>query len=218
MSKMTREIVRELIEKHDATAIILYGSHAAGAGTETSDWDVLALSKRMAPGVSKHDARPFQGTYLDAFIESEALADGIREEHLRLLGGQILHDTNELALRVMALVEALHAKGPKLLTAEARQGQIDWLWRTFERAQGGTMASDLRRVQLLGELLPTYFTLRGTWFLGVRTSLAVLEKKDPHAFALFQRALLPDANLDDIRALVALVTMQPQKQVVRPLS
>jgi hypothetical protein len=215
---MAREIVRELTEKHEASAIILYGSHAAGAGTETSDWDVLALSKRITPGAFKHDARPFQGSYLDAFIESEALADGIREEHLRLLGGQILHDTNELGLRVMAEVDALHAKGPKLLSAEERQEQIDWLWRTFERAQGGTIASDLRRVQLLGELLPTYFKLRGTWFLGARTSLTVIEKKDPHAFALFQRALLPDANVDDIRALVGLVTMQPQKQVTRPLS
>lgn len=212
LSKTAREIVREMQARHDARAVILYGSQAAGVATEGSDWDILVLSPRVGAGEHKRDARAFAGTYLDAFVESEALggpSQPIREEHLRLLGAQILHDTEGLARRLIAAVEALYQKGPPLLSSTERTALSEWLWRTHARAQGGTTVSDLRRVQLLSELLPSYFKLRGAWFLGARTSLAVLEKKDPHAFALFQRALLPDAAPDDIHALVGLVAMAP---------
>jgi Nucleotidyltransferase domain len=208
-TRKTEAIVREMIAKHGASAVILYGSQATGAATETSDWDVFALSPNVTLGQHRKDARVFSGVYLDAFIESETLYSAIKEEHLRLMGGQILHDSNEVGIRLMASVEALNRKGPPPLALADLQQIRDWLWRTFERAQGGTAVSDLRRVHLLGELLPMYFKLRGCWFLGPRTAFAVLEQKDRHAFALFQQALLPDAAPGDLQALVHLVAMGP---------
>jgi hypothetical protein len=210
-TRKTDAIVREMIAKHGASAVILYGSQAMGAATKTraSDWNIFALSPKVTLGAQRKDARVFSGVYLDAFVESDALHNAVKEEHLRLLGGQILHDTNEVGIRLMASVEALNRKGPPPLAMAELQQLRDWLWRTFERAQGGTAMSDLRRVQLLSELLPMYFKLRGCWFLGPRTAFAVLEQKDRHAFALFQQALLPDAAPSDLEALVHLVAMGP---------
>jgi hypothetical protein len=208
-TRKTDAIVREMIAKHSASAVILYGSQASAAATETSDWDIFALSPKVTLCEHRKDARIFSGVYLDAFIESESLHSAAKEEHLRLLGGQILHDTNEVGIRLMASVEALNRKGPPPLAMAELQQLRDWLWRSFERAQGGTAMSDLRRVQLLSELLPMYFKLRGCWFLGSRTAFAVLEQKDRHAFALFQQALLPDAAPGDLEALVHLVAMGP---------
>ncbi len=55
---------------------------------------------------------------------------------------------------------------------------------------------------LLFTALEDWFALRGRWYLGPKQALATLRSEEPAAYALAERALMPEAKLDDIAAWV----------------
>jgi uncharacterized protein len=203
--EILERIVFDMRERHQAVAVILYGSRAHGTHSVSSDWDVLVVSENLQPGQTVRDGRSFGGSYLDAFVEPAGIVDAPTEAHLRLLGGTLAFDPQGYGQRLLDALAGLLARGPKPLSNAERQQECDWLWRTLERCKAGDAASDYRRVQLLCEALPVYYRLRGRFFRGAKPSFLEMEHSDPAAFAVFQQALLPAATLEDLETLVALV-------------
>jgi hypothetical protein len=77
-----------------------------------------------------------------------------------------------------------------------------WARKMLARVRLGDIEAQYRRHWLLYQLLEDYFALRGQWYRGPKRALAALQLDAPAAFTAFERALAPDASLDELEALV----------------
>jgi uncharacterized protein len=195
------EIVQTLTIDHDCHAVILYGSRARGDFRATSDWDVAGIRETGAI-TPLRVARAFHGTWLDAFVYTEAALAVIDPELLRFLPARILVDQRGFARTLLERVDALDKKGPAP-TPEGEDEMVRvWYAKMLGRIAGGDLESKYRRVELLFQALDNYFKLRGLWYRGPKAGLPWLAKHDPETHAVFARALDPQASLEDLRALV----------------
>jgi len=193
---MIAALVDEMRAMHGAHAVIIYGSHARGDATAESDVDVAAFADVAA---TTRDARLWRGIYLDAFVYPTTLAPSV--ELLKLVGGSIVLDERGTARALLDRMIALEREGPAPLAADDAQMRRVWAEKTLARIRRGDLEAHYRRHQLLVNLLEDYFALRGAWFRGAKVALAELP---PDAFAIFSRALAPDATIDHIAAAVEL--------------
>jgi hypothetical protein len=69
----------------------------------------------------------------------------------------------------------------------------------------GDAEGNYRRAWLLTALLEDWFQLRGLWYLGPKNALAHLRIHEPGLHDAFETALGPDAPLEKVETLVALV-------------
>lgn len=207
-------ITKELQTKHHCHTVILYGSRALGLESESSDFDILGVRES---GAAERDARMFNAEYLDAWIHSEAELDPLPADLIRLRHGRVLAQKNDCGTRLIARAAELFTKGPKPLAAWETELIRSWTVKTISRvARGGPedIEANYRRASLLTQLLEDFFKLRGKWFLGPKESFEWLRKNDPMSYALFERALAPDAGRGALRALAERV-LEPVAQAGR---
>ena len=202
------EIVQTLTVDHGCHAVKLYGSRARGDFRSTSDWDVAGIRETGAI-TPLRVARAFHGTWLDAFVYTEAALAVIDPELLRLLPARILVDQRGFARTLLERVDALDQKGPPLLPEGEDKMVRVWYAKMLVRIAGGDLESKYHKVELLFQALDNYFKLRGLWYRGPKAGLPWLAKHDPETHAAFARALDPQASLEDLRALVQRVLPEP---------
>lgn len=190
MDTTLNELIDELRDRHACHTIILYGSRARGDHSEHSDYDVLGIRK---DGEAYRDARPWQGSYLDAFIYPEAAFEELDEGMLRLRGGRILCELENIGSALIRRVDALFAAGPRAPEPSEVQTRITWAQKMLARVQRHDIEAHYRRHWLLVQLLEDYFYLRRHWYRGPKESFAWLQANDPDTFHLFEAALAPDA-------------------------
>ena len=95
-------LVEELCTKHGCHTVILYGSRARGDFSEESDHDVLGV---RADGPACRDARPWEGSFLDAFIYSEAALETLDDGMARLAGGKVLLERDGFGAELVASIQ-----------------------------------------------------------------------------------------------------------------
>jgi hypothetical protein len=193
----------ELDACHPARAIVLYGSHADGSATPESDHDLACFADVTA---SVRDARWCHGTFLDAFVyPMSKLDEEPGDELLKLREAVVLRDVDGRAAALIERVRQRHAAGPAPVPPDELQVMRVWAWKMVDRAARGDAEGNYRRHWLLMQLLEDYFALRARWYLGPKRALAWLQAHEPDVFALFERALAPEADLTAIALLVAAV-------------
>lgn len=198
-------IVTELVERYGAHTIILYGSRARGDATVESDVDVAAYADVDA---TIQDARPWEGTYLDAFVYPSARAqarDPGETELLKLVGGRALLDERDLAGPLLSWLETVSAAGPPPLTEpEARLRRV-WPRKMLARIERGDVEAHYRWHWLLYQILEDHFALRGRFYPGPKRAFQMLALETPALHAAFAAALAPGADLAASRRLVDMV-------------
>jgi hypothetical protein len=196
-------LIEDLRRHHRLHTLILYGSHARGDATAESDIDFAGFAD--VP-VTVRDARLWKGAFLDGFVYPTALALAPDADMLKLCGGRVLLDERGLASALLRRLDELDAQGPPILPATEQQMRRLWARKMLARLKRGDVEGNYRRHWLLSQLLEDYFALRGQWYRGPKRALAWLEGREPSSFALFERALTPQATHDAIEALVAHVS------------
>jgi hypothetical protein len=202
MDELLDAVVQELCDRHGCHTVILYGSHARGDANPESDVDLLGI---RAEGPAYRDARPWRGTFLDAFIQPESDFAAPNDEQLKLLGGRVLVEQGDVGTRLLAAVDAVYAAGPRKQAAHERAVTRSWLEKTLHRIARGDLEGHYRRVMLLYQALEDYFTLRDRWYLGPKAAFAWMRQQDPETYRRFEEALAPGADLAAIRAMVEAV-------------
>lgn len=194
-------LLEELQRVHGAHTIILYGSRARGDATPESDIDVASFAD---VAVMTRDARLWRGLYLDGFVypSAVAIAATAAPEMLKLVGGRVLLDDRGLAGPLLERIAALDREPPLVAADDHRQMLRVWAHKMLLRIRRGDTEAHYRQHWLLYQLLEDYFTLRGERYCGPKLALARLQADSPEGFAVFARALAPDAPFE---ALVALV-------------
>lgn len=206
MDELLEAAVAELCDRHGCHTVILYGSHARGDANAGSDVDVLGLRDE---GPAFRDARPWHGSYLDAFIHPATDFAAPDESHLKLLGGRVLVEKGRVGSQLLAGVRAVYDAGPKVLDDNEKAVLRSWLDKTMRRIARGDLEGHYRRVMLLYQALEDYFALRDQWYLGPKAAFAWLRTHDPEAYRRFEQALAPGASLETIRSMVEWVTSAP---------
>jgi predicted nucleotidyltransferase len=195
-------LIEELRRLHAAHTLILYGSRARGDATPESDLDVAAFADVTE---TLRDARLWNGLYLDAFVHPTELAAAPNLELMKLRGGRVLLDERSLAGPLLQRLDELDRQGPAALSeGEARMRRV-WANKMLARIRRGDVEAHYRQHWLLYQLLEDHFALRGVWYRGPKEALASLQRDQPAIFAAFERALAPNAPLEALDALVALV-------------
>lgn len=192
-------LLDELVRVHGCHTVVLYGSRARGDATPASDFDVLGIRDA---GPNLRDARPWRGTFLDAFVAAASTLETPGDEELKLLGGAVLLERDGLGSQLLAKVDAHFRRGPAPLPEDQANMLRVWARKMVARIRLGDAEGQYRRVWLLYELLEDYFKLRGRWYLGPKLALRELAASDPQTSALYLEALEPGASLDVVAALV----------------
>jgi hypothetical protein len=183
--------------------VILYGSHARGEATATSDYDLLGIRES---GEVFRDARPWQGTYLDVFVYPESRVAQPDESMLHILGGKVLFEKDGIGTRFLVRLAEIHAAGPRKLAPDEVRARKVWASKMLDRARVGDTEGRFRRAWLLTAVLEDFFLVQGKWYRGPKESLAWLKINNPDLFAKFDAALRPDAPISDIESLVQAAT------------
>lgn len=201
MSTMEEKLVKEL-RNHGCHTVILYGSRARGDFTDASDWDVVGIRDG---GELRRDARPWEGSWLDAFVYPAHLLEDPHDGLLDLRQGKVLLEKGSTARDLLRRLDERFAKGPTLMREDELRAVRAWHDKALERIRLGGIQGDFRRAELVARLLEDYFLMRGQWYLGPKHSFLLLEKERPDLLALFRAALAATAKLSDIEALQAAV-------------
>lgn len=190
-------IIRTLKTKYKCHTALLYGSRARDAATETSDYDVLGISRT---GKKTRIAKKVNGAYWDVFVFPEK---DLTELSATWRNARVLFERGNFGRKLILRIEKFVAKpfvpAPAYEIAAARA----WPAKQFERIAAGDAHGNYRRLELLSAALGDYFQIRRKRFWGPKAGLAWLEENDRATFKLFSRAY---AKPTDMRALKALVT------------
>lgn len=201
-SKDEAEIIRVLCDQHQCHTVLLYGSRARNDAKAGSDWDVLGVRKT---GETVRDVRQLQDGWLDAFVHPESHFATLDEGCLRFVNAKVLVDREGYAGKLLKRVAAFESAGPRALRAEDEATLRAWYPKMLDRIMRDDTEARYRRAWLLYDALEAYFRLRNQWYRGPKQSLAYLQQHDPFVYNAFERALAPDASLDDLSDLVRAV-------------
>jgi hypothetical protein len=194
------------LEPHGCHTWILYGSRARGDAHPTSDIDLLGIRDA---DTADHDARLWDGVFLDAFVYPTSRFETVGADWMHLRSGRVLQERDGLGRRIVREAEQAYQAGPSPLPEPERRKLVAWHRKTVQRIAGrgpDDVEAHYRRAWLLMQSLEDYFSLRGLWYRGPKESLAWLQAHAPDDHAAFAAALVPGADLAAIRALVERVT------------
>jgi predicted nucleotidyltransferase len=193
------EKVKEyLIRKYDCHLIIIYGSYARNEYTKESDVDIICFSDKDNP---ENDTSMFLGRQLDVWIYN---TNKIKEtdEYLRIMGGKILLDKNNLGNEFLERINKKYEEGPKKLKEEKKLFLKSWLIKMLNRAKKGDCEGNYRLHWLLIDSLEIYFNLNDKWYLGPQKSLKWLKENDKETFLLYDNALRINGTITDVEKLI----------------
>jgi len=191
-------LVDELVAEHHAVAAILYGSRARGAEHAASDVDLLLI---VDDTTRTRDARRVMGPAgsidLDGWLKPRDLS---ASEHMHLRGARVLHDPEGVAARLLADIDALHARGREPVAPDVRAALRVWADRMLARIAARDDPDPLvratarwRQAEGIVELLADAYALRGWWYPGPGPALRELMTRAPELGQAFLAALEPDA-------------------------
>jgi hypothetical protein len=196
-------MVARLQGEEGCRVIILYGSHARGDAGPNSDYDVIAF--RDGDGPSARETGQGDGGLLDVFVYPIGRLDEPGADMLHVRGGRLLRDLDGRGAAFLARLDEIFAAGPNSLRADEIAALRNWSWKMLDRATRNDVEAHFRRAWLLTTQLENFFLLRNEWYVGPKGALSVLKMKHPDVYTALARALMPEASLAEIEALVLAV-------------
>ena len=198
-----KRLLEVMRDQHGCHTVILYGSRTRGDANADSDYDVLGVRDA---GPALRDARPWEGSFLDAFIYPASDLLELEPGMDRLAIGEVLLERDGCGQELLARARELASRPVVPLAPDDRQLRRAWLLKMLGRVSGRDardVEAHYRRAWLLYQLLEDFFALRALPYRGPKESLAWLVLHDPASDAAFRTGLAPGASDEDLAALVA---------------
>jgi hypothetical protein len=195
------DLAGDLKARFDARAAVLYGSAATGNLRPDSDIDVVCFTA----STDQHPiAYIWQGFLIDAWIHP--LADAARaEQFIKLHDARVLFDDAGVCHALVAAVAERLRQPRSRMDARVEQHRRAWLWKMLDRAARSSAESDHRRHWLLTDLAENWCEFTGRHYLGARRALDQMRSEADDVYAVVERALKPDASLENIEQAVSAI-------------
>lgn len=199
-SPIITTLVEELSSQYQCHTIILYGSHARGQATPSSDYDLAGICKtgeitRLARFDTAHQV------YIDLFIYPEHDFSPIKEEHLCMHDGLVLKEENAFGTTLLTRIKEIINK-PTLLPSYELEVRKVWYQKMLARAHIRDIDGQYRHIWILHTLIEDYFAFRNLRYLGPKLSFEYLKKHDLALLTLYQTALSHTEDLDALQHLI----------------
>jgi hypothetical protein len=200
------DLAGDLKARFDARAAVLYGSAATGSLRADSDIDVVCFT-------ASTDQYPiaylWQGFLIDAWIHP--LADAARaDQFIKLHDARVLFDDAGVGKALVAAVADRLRQPRPPMDARVEQHRRAWLWKMLDRAARRSAEADHRRHWLLTDLAENWCEFTGRHYLGARRALDQMRLEAGDVHTVVERALTPDASLEDIeQAVLAIAGPRP---------
>lgn len=198
------KLMEELSSQYHCHTIILYGSHARGKATPTSDYDMAGVCetgemKRIARFDTEHQV------FIDLFIYPEHEFNIIKEEHLCMHDGFVLQEKNGLGTALLAKIKD-NLENPVALPSYELSVRKVWYQKMLARSRERDIDGKYRHIWALYTLIEDYFAFRNLRYLGPKKSFEYLKKNDLKVFQLYEKALNNTEDLDAYEELIRAVT------------
>lgn len=197
-----KEIADYLLKKERCHTVILYGSRARGAGTLTSDYDVLGIRKG---GSKTRIAKKKNGAYWDVFVYPETDLKKIKEQFLDWRGGRVLFERDRYGTKLLKRIDKELQKPFKPAPAFEIAVTKEWAQKQLDRIAAGDVHGLYRRVELQTFAIEHYFQIRRKRYWGPKAGLQWLAENDPATYKLFAKVFRSPADKRALEALVARV-------------
>ena len=190
-----------LINKFGCHTILLYGSFVQESAEAVGDVDIIAVRET---GRLKKISGCIEGKFLDAFIYSEKEIKIIDSTFIRLWGGVVLKQKDNLGDKIIKAVNEMYLMGPAKTPDWEKKDIKNWLYKMSLRAKSDTLISSYRKNWLIFTSLEYYFRLRDLWYMGPRKSFSWLKDNDFETYQLFEKVLAKsnDILIDELTCRV----------------
>jgi hypothetical protein len=179
----------------EVVGIIIYGSRAKGIESEASDLDVLVtIAEGKSTGIWDDSA----AVPLDIYVEPQhTVLDSPRANWSHLAGGQLLFDKSGKLAPFLSELHELLSESPPSISPEERGRLQVWSRRMLRRIklaheQYDQPLAQFYAAQVITQLIPLYFQLRGMWFRSPKEAFAYLRQNEPqlsHAMQLLSLSM-----------------------------
>jgi hypothetical protein len=195
------DLAGDLKVRFDARVAVLYGSAATGSLRPDSDIDVVCFTAGSDPYPIAYFWRGF---LIDAWIHP--LADAARaDQFIKLHDARVLFDDADVGTALVAAVAERLRQPRSPMDARVAQHRRAWLWKMLDRAARGSAEADHRRHWLLTDLAENWCEFTGRHYLGARRALDQMRLEAHAVHSAVERALKPEASLDDIEQAVSAI-------------
>jgi uncharacterized protein len=200
-------LIEELSSQYQCHTIILYGSHARGQATPSSDYDLAGICEtgkmtRLARFDTGHQV------YIDLFIYPEHDLINIKEEHLCMHDGLVLKEKNGFGTDLLNKIKKILEKPTTLPSYELEVRKV-WYQNMLARTRVRDIDGQYRHIWVLHTLIEDYFAFRNLRYLGPKKSFEYLKQHDLNLLTLYQVALSNTEDLDAFERLIhAVVPME----------
>jgi predicted nucleotidyltransferase len=197
-------LAQEVVRRHGAHTVLLYGSRARGDATPTSDVDLIALRSAGGP---LRDVTPWHGFDVDLHVFDDAGVDALVAERAPSLAhARVLVQRGDAGSHVVTRVRTRLAEPPPELPRD--EWVALWAWggkmRGRLRDPDPTFAA-YRRAEVLRETLPAWCQVRRRWYLGAKPTLRSIAEVDSTTHVAYVAAARADAPITALDRLLACV-------------
>jgi uncharacterized protein len=197
-------VAAEVMRRHGAHTVLLYGSRAREEATPTSDVDLIALRES---GGAARDVSPWRGLAFDVHVQDDADVEKLVTERAPALAhARVLVERGGAGQAIVTRVRARLAEPPPAM------GKDEWaaLWAWGSKMHGRLRDPDptfaaYRRAEVLRETLPAWAEVRRRWYVGAKPTLRRIRDEDPAFHAAYVAAARPGASLAEFDRLLDLV-------------
>ena len=196
-------VAAEVVRRHGAHTVLLYGSRARGESTPSSDVDLIAL---RASGGPLRDVTPWNGLAFDVHVFDDAGVEKLVADRASSLAhARVLVERADAGQALVARIRARLAEPPPALDRD------EWiaLWAWGAKMHGRLRDPDptfaaYRRAEVLREVLPCWCQVRRRWYVGAKPTLRSLRDEAPAFHAAYVAAARPTATLAEYDRLLDL--------------
>lgn len=197
-AELIESLVRDLVIRHSAEIIFLYGSYARDDANPESDIDFVCIRSDGEPDT---DARLWNGFMLDGWIYNRTELE-TPEKFLHLSEAKLLLDKDNFGRVFLDELSVIADKQIEPLSPAGCHHLEFWCKKMLRRARRGDAEGHFRRVWLQNDLLPLYFQVRALRYQGPKLAMRHLKSIDEESYQTFIAAIEPAASLEAIEAFV----------------
>ncbi len=193
-----QKIIHYLSTRFHSHTIILYGSRAGNDFRSNSDYDLLCIREH---GHRVREIINLENIAIDLIVDNEAIIEKPFDT-LYLWQSKILKDEKDFGKTLTENNRKLLSNPPEAMPENRIKQRKKQIIDELTYIKEISVVGQYRRHEIFVKLRTLYLSLNCIWDLGDKHTFTEMRLKNYAVFCLFEKAMRPDASIEDIKELV----------------